>query len=138
MDLKLTGKVIVVTGGAKGIGEAIVRGCAAEGGIPVIVDRDGEAAARLQAALQDGGAASDAIVVDISAPEACARVVEQTLGRFGRIDALVNNAGINDKVGLEHGDPTEFVASLSRNLIHFYAFAHYALPALKKSRGSIV
>ncbi|MGA6955011.1 MAG: SDR family oxidoreductase [Candidatus Acidiferrales bacterium] len=138
MDLKLTGKVIVVTGGAKGIGEAIVRGCAAEGGIPVIVDRDGEAAARLQAALLDGGAASDAIVVDISAPETCARVVEQTLGRFGRIDALVNNAGINDKVGLEHGDPTEFVASLSRNLIHFYAFAHYALPALKKSRGSIV
>ena len=52
MDLKLKGKVIVVTGGAKGIGAAIVRGCAAEGAIPVIIDRDREAAALLQAALQ--------------------------------------------------------------------------------------
>ena len=138
MDLKLTGKVIVVTGGAKGIGEAIVRGCAAEGAIPVIIDRDREAAAFLQTALLSGGAESEVIVAEIAAPEACARAVEQTLGKFGRIEALVNNAGVNDKVGLEHGSPEEFVASLSRNLIHFYAFAHYALPALKKTRGAIV
>ena len=130
--------MIVVTGGAKGIGEAIVRGCAAEGAIPVIVDRDREAAANLQTALLSGGAESEVIVAEIAAPEACARAVEQTLGKFGRIDALVNNAGVNDKVGLEHGSPEKFVASLSRNLIHFYAFAHYALPALKKTRGAIV
>lgn len=138
MDLKLNGRVIVVTGGAKGIGEAIVRGCAAEGAIPVIVDRDNEAAAKLQTALLTNGAESQVIVAEISAPQACASAVEQTLGKFGRIDALVNNAGVNDKVGLEHGSPENFVASLSRNLVHFYAFAHYALPALKKSRGSIV
>ncbi|MFZ0523866.1 MAG: SDR family oxidoreductase [Candidatus Acidiferrales bacterium] len=138
MDLKLKGKVIVVTGGAKGIGEAIVRGCAAEGAIPVIVDRDNEAAAKLQTALLTNGAESQVIVAEISTPQACASAVEQTLGKFGRIDALVNNAGVNDKVGLEHGSPENFVASLSRNLVHFYAFAHYALPALKKSRGPIV
>jgi L-fucose dehydrogenase len=138
MDLKLRDKVIVVTGGAKGIGEAIVRGGAAEGAIPVIIDRDAEAAARLQTALLTSGTESEAIVAEISAPEACAAAVEQTVARFGRIDALVNNAGVNDKVGLEHGSPKEFVASLERNLIHFYAFAHYALPALKKTRGSIV
>jgi L-fucose dehydrogenase len=138
MDLKLRDKVVVVTGGAKGIGEAIVRGGAAEGAIPVIIDRDAEAAARLQTALLTGGAQSEVIVAEISAPEACASAVQQTLGKFGRIDALVNNAGVNDKVGLEHGSPEQFVASLSRNLIHFYAFAHYALPALKKTRGSIV
>jgi L-fucose dehydrogenase len=138
MDLKLNGKVVVVTGGAKGIGEAIVRGCAAEGAIPVIVDRDNEAAAKLQTELLTGGAESQVIVAEISVPHACADAVEQTLGKFGRIDALVNNAGVNDKVGLEHGSPENFIASLSRNLVHFYAFAHYALPALKKSRGSIV
>lgn len=138
MDLKLRDKVIVVSGGAKGIGEAIVRGAAAEGAIPVIIDRDSEAAARLQTALITGGTQSEVIVADVSAPEACANAVEQTLGKFGWIDALVNNVGFNDKVGLEHGSAEEFVASLSRNLIHFYAFAHYALPALKKARGSIV
>lgn len=138
MDLKLNGKVVVVTGGAKGIGEAIVRGCAAEGAIPVIVDRDTEAAAKLQTELLTRGAESQVIIAEISAPQACADAVEQTLGKFGRIDALVNNAGVNDKVGLEHGSPENFIASLSRNLVHFYAFAHYALPALKKSHGSIV
>jgi L-fucose dehydrogenase len=138
MDLKLNGKVIVVTGGAKGIGEAIVRGCAAESAIPVIVDRDSEAAAKLQTELLTSGSESQVIIAEISTPQACANAVEQTLGKFGRIDALVNNAGVNDKVGLEHGSPENFIASLSRNLVHFYAFAHYALAALKKSRGSIV
>lgn len=138
MDLKLKRKVIVVTGGAKGIGEAIVRGCAAEGAIPVIVDRDSEAAGKLQTELLTGGAESQVIIAEISAPQACAGAVEQTLGKYGRIDALVNNAGVNDKVGLERGSPENFIASLSRNLVHFYAFAHYALPALKKSRGAIV
>jgi L-fucose dehydrogenase len=138
MDLKLSRKVIVVTGGAKGIGEAIVRGCAAEGAIPVIVDRDGEAAAKLQTELLTSGAESQVIIAEISTPQACASAVQQTLGKFGRIDTLVNNAGVNDKVGLELGSPENFIASLSRNLVHFYAFAHYALPALKRSRGSIV
>jgi NAD(P)-dependent dehydrogenase (short-subunit alcohol dehydrogenase family) len=58
--------------------------------------------------------------------------------KFGQVDALVNNAGRNDKVGLEHGTPDEYVASLSRNLLHYYNMAHYALPHLKRSRGSIV
>jgi L-fucose dehydrogenase len=57
---------------------------------------------------------------------------------FGRIDALVNNAGRNDKVGLEHGSPDEYVASLNRNLVHYYSMAHYALPHLKRSHGAIV
>ena len=50
----------------------------------------------------------------------------------------MNNAGVNDGVGLERGNPEEFVKSLERNLVHYYAMAHFALPALKKSRGSIV
>jgi L-fucose dehydrogenase len=51
---------------------------------------------------------------------------------------LVNNAGINDNVGLENGSPQKFLHSLERNLLHYYHMAHYALPALKKSRGCIV
>jgi NAD(P)-dependent dehydrogenase (short-subunit alcohol dehydrogenase family) len=134
VDLQLKDKVVVVTGGAKGIGEAIVRTLAAEGAVPVIVDRDIEAANRLRNEIQR----SEATIAELSAAESCYAVVQKTIGRFGRLDALVNNAGINDKVGLEHGSPEQYVESLARNLLHYYYMAHYALPHLKKSRGNIV
>jgi L-fucose dehydrogenase len=136
MDLQLKDKVIIVTGGAKGIGAAIVHSLAAEGAIPVIVDRDAEAGKRLQSKLQDSNCTL--INVDIETPESSSQSIEQTLKSFGRIDALVNNAGRNDKVGLESGSVAEYVASLNRNLVHYYSMAHYALPHLKRSRGAIV
>ncbi len=138
MNLQLKDKVVLVTGGAKGIGAAIVRGCASEGAIPVIVDRDTEAGESLQTELRDRGAGCELISVDLLTPEGCAQAVEQTVKVCGRIDALVNNAGVNDKVGLEQGSPGQYVASLGRNLLHYYNVAHYALPYLKRSRGPIV
>jgi L-fucose dehydrogenase len=138
MDLQLKDKVIIVTGGAKGIGAAIVRACAAEGAIPVIVGRDAEAGEHLQRELQSSGTGCGLITVDLATSESCSQSVEETLQKFGRIDALVNNAGRNDKVGLEHGSVAEYVASLNRNLVHYYGMAHYALPHLKRSRGAIV
>jgi len=138
MDLQLKDKVVVITGGASGIGAAIVRGAAREGAIPVIVDRCSEAACRLEEEVRAGGGAALAIVVDLVAPQNCKRVVEETLDRFGRLDALVNNLGVNDRVGLESGSPAEYVASIERNLLHYYNMAHYALPALKKAQGAIV
>src|SRR4029077_15202981 len=138
MDLQLKDKVVIVTGGAKGIGAAIVHACAAEGAIPVIVGRDGEAGKQLQSELQNNNATCGLITVDLSTAESCAQSVEHTMKNFGRIDALVNNAGRNDKVGLESGSVAEYVASLNRNLVHYYGMAHYALPYLKRSRGAIV
>ena len=138
MDLQLKGKVVIVTGGAKGIGAAIVRSCSTEGAIPVIVGRDAATGKALQAELKNSGTACGLITVDLSTPESCSQSVEQTLQQFGRIDALVNNAGRNDKVGLEQGSPDEYVASLNRNLVHYYSMAHYSLPHLKRARGSIV
>ncbi len=138
MDLQLKDKVVIVTGGSKGIGAAIVHACAAEGAIPVIVGRDAEAGKHVQSELQKNGATCGLITVDLATAESCAQSVEQTLKNFGRIDALVNNAGRNDKVGLEQGSVAEYVASLNRNLVHYYGMAHYALPHLKRSRGSIV
>ncbi len=134
MDFQLQDKVVLVTGGAKGIGAAIVRAAAAEGAIPVIVDRDADAAHKLHADLATG----EVIIADLSAAESCYAAVQKTIEKFGRLDALVNNAGINDKVGLEHGSPQLYVESLCRNLLHYYNMAHYALPHLKKSRGAIV
>ena len=138
MDLELKDKVVIVTGGAKGIGAAIVRACAAEDAIPVIVGRDAQAGKQLQSELQNSGARCGLITVDLATAESCSQSVDQTLQAFGRIDALVSNAGRNDKVGLESGSVDEYVASLNRNLVHYYGMAHYALPHLKRSRGAII
>jgi NAD(P)-dependent dehydrogenase (short-subunit alcohol dehydrogenase family) len=134
VDLQLENKVVVVTGGAKGIGAAIVRTAAAEAAIPVIVDRDGDAGKQLHAEFPK----SHLIVADLSSPADCQSAINSTVEKFGRLDALVNNAGVNDKIGLEHGTPEKYVDSLGRNLLHYYNMAHFALPYLKKTRGCIV
>jgi L-fucose dehydrogenase len=138
MDLHLKEKIILVTGGAKGIGAAIVRASAVEGAIPVFLDRDSEAGQQLQTELRSSGGKGEFVLGEITASQTCHKTVEHVLRKFGQLDALVNNVGANDNVGLEHGTPEKFIASLELNLVHYYAMAHYALPALKKSRGSIV
>jgi L-fucose dehydrogenase len=138
MDLQLKGKVVLITGGAKGIGGAITRGCAAEGAVPVIVDVDQDVGQQLRSEVKKSGASCGFVGVDLSTAENCAAGVAAAVREFGRVDVLVNNAGINDGVGLEHGSPEKFVGSLQRNLLHYYNMAHYALPELKKSQGAIV
>jgi L-fucose dehydrogenase len=138
MNLNLTNKIILVTGGAKGIGEGISKVLAAEGAIPVIVGRnEGDNLQTVNAIRATGGQAHQ-FAAELTKPEDCKRAVEQTLAQFGRIDGLVNNAGINDGVGLENGSYEDFMASLHRNLVHYYLMAHHALPALKESKGAIV
>jgi L-fucose dehydrogenase len=138
MDLELKDKVVLVTGGAKGIGAAITKTCAQEGAVAVAIDRDLLACQQLQGELSTQSLQTSFITMDLSSAENCNAVVQQVIEAFGHIDALVNNAGINDKVGLEHGDPQKFLCSLERNLLHYYNMAHYALPHLKRTRGSIV
>jgi L-fucose dehydrogenase len=138
MDLQLKDRVIIVTGGAKGIGAAIVHACADEGALPVIVGRDADAAQQVQSEIKKKGGRCEVISVELGTAESCSQSVDQVVSQFGRLDALVNNAGRNDKVGLEEGNPQDYVASLNRNLVHYYSMAHYALPHLKRSRGSIV
>jgi L-fucose dehydrogenase len=138
MDLQLKNKVIIVTGGAKGIGEGIVKVLAAEGAIPVIVGRNKEDNAKTVAELKSAGHESFPVEAELTAPEACKKAVDAVLAKYGRIDGLVNNAGVNDGVGLENGSYEAFMASLHKNVVHYYLMAQYALPALKKSKGSIV
>ena len=135
MDLQLKGKVIIVTGGAKGIGYGIAQVLAGEQAIPVIVGRNRE---DNLAAMDALGKEAYQVTAELTDPEACKRVVEEVIEKYGRIDGLVNNAGVNDGVGLENGDYTRFMESLHRNLVHYYLMAHHALPHLITSRGAIV
>jgi L-fucose dehydrogenase len=138
MDLQLKDKVVLITGGAKGIGEAVSRGCVREGAIPVFVDHDKEAGARLQAEIENDGASCRFIYADILPEENCRAAVEQTLAEFSRLDVLINNVGANDNVGLENGSPEKYLSSLRLNLLHYYNVTHFALPALKKAQGCIL
>lgn len=138
MDLQLTDKVVVVTGGAKGIGEGICRALAREGAIPVIVGRNQADNLKALAAIEKSGGAGYAVEAELSDPAQCLKAVEAIAARYGRIEGLVNNAGANDGVGLEHGSYEQFMASLHRNVVHYYLMVHYALPYLKESRGAIV
>lgn len=100
MDLYLQDKVVLVTGGGAGIGAAIAHVLAAEGAIPVLVTNAAPEAALL-ADLQRLQPRTEVILTELCDEAACRRAVSQTLAAFGRIDGLVNNAGVNDGVGLE-------------------------------------
>jgi L-fucose dehydrogenase len=138
MDLELRDKVILITGGAKGIGAAIARTISREAARPVVVDRDVEAGQKLVSEIHSQGGFCTLVAAELASAESCAKAVEQTIHQCQRLDALVNNAGVNDRVGLEHGSPEQYVGSLQRNLLHYYDMAHYALPYLKQARGTIL
>lgn len=138
MNLELEGKIIVVTGGAKGIGLGIVQVLAHEGAVPVIIGRNEVDNLEAVQKIKESGKDAYQLVAELSKPEECEKVVSAIIRQFGRIDGLVNNAGVNDGVGLEKGSYERFMQSLHSNLVHYYLMAHYALPALKESKGAIV
>lgn len=138
MDLGLKDKVFIVTGGAKGIGEAISKLIAAEGGITVIAGRSEEDNNKTVAAITAAGGKAVQVTAELGEAAACKKVIDFTVEKYGRIDGLVNNAGVNDGVGLESGSPEKFMASLQKNISHYYNLAHYALPHLKATKGNIV
>jgi L-fucose dehydrogenase len=138
MNLNLKDKIILVSGGAKGIGEGIVKVLATEGALPVIIGRNEADNLKTVAAVEAAGGKAWQVAAELTEPAACEAAIKKVIEKFSRIDGLVNNAGVNDGVGLESGDYEKFMASLHKNLVHYYLLAHYALPELKKSKGSIV
>lgn len=138
MDLNLKGKVIIVTGGSKGIGLGITNSLLNEGAIPVIISRNKLSVEGVVKEIEKTGAEVYYAIAELSDPQQCENAVKRVLEKYDRIDGVVNNAGVNDGVGLEHGNYEDFVNSLHSNLIHYYLMVHHALPALKKSKGSIV
>lgn len=138
MDLNLQNKVVIVTGGALGIGQGIVHVLAAEGAIPVIVGRNEQDNIKTVSEIKKAGGECFQVVAELTKPSECEQSVRAVLDKFNRIDGLVNNAGVNDGVGLELGSYERFMESLHKNVVHYYLMAQHCLPALKQSKGSIV
>lgn len=135
MNLQLKDKVIIVSGGAKGIGAGITKALAAEGAVPVIIGRN---ETDNKAILDEIGGKGFYVTAELTKPEECKKAVDEAVKKFNRIDGLVNNAGVNDGVGLANGNYDSFITSLHKNLVHYYLLAHYALPHLIKTKGAIV
>ncbi|MES2265632.1 MAG: SDR family oxidoreductase [Bacteroidota bacterium] len=138
MDLQIKDKVIIVTGGARGIGKGIAVLLAKEGATPVILSRTEEENIKTVQEIEAAGGKAFAIQAELSNPDECRTAVEKVIVQFGRIDGVVNNAGENDGVGLQNGSYDKLMQSLHKNLVHYYLVVHYALPELIKSQGSIV
>jgi L-fucose dehydrogenase len=138
MDLNLKNKVIIVKGGAKGIGEGIAEVLANEGAIVAIVGRNNADNQLVVDKIKAAKGKAFSVVAELTKPKDCEKAIKKIAKKYGRIDGLVNNAGVNDGVGLENGNYEAFIASLHKNLVHYYLMAHHALPYLKESKGSIV
>ena len=137
MDLQLKDKVFLVTGGSKGIGKAITLTLAEEGAIPVIFGRNPEEAAATLKTIQSHGGSGESIHVEMTDESTIVEGVRKVRDQFGRIDGVINNAGVNDGVGLESGTEA-FRQSLEKNLVQVYALVHHCREALISSKGVIV
>jgi len=137
MNLNLKNKIVLVTGATSGIGAEIAMRYAEEGAIPVLVGRDAARGKTMMEEVRKFQQDAILIVKDISEPDACEYVVNETLNKFGSLDILVNNAGGNDSIGLDQS-PEKFMKSLQMNLLHVFAMTHYSLPSLKKTKGNVV
>ncbi|MFM7056361.1 MAG: SDR family oxidoreductase [Planctomycetota bacterium] len=134
MDLGLNGRVAIVTGGSKGIGLGIVKLLLAEGACVVNVSRSPAEVTDMPECVGDRCHFFPGDLTDLTV---CERAVAYAVRTFGGLHVLVNNAGVNDGAGLDAG-PDAFLLSLQRNLLHYYAMAHYAAPHLKHTRGCIL
>jgi len=138
MNLNLDHKIIIVSGGAKGIGNAIAKILAEENAFPVIIGRNEEDNQNaIQEIIENGGTA-DFVTAELSKPDESKKAIDKVVEKYGKIDGIVNNAGVNDGVGLENGSYEGFIESYHKNVVHYYLLVHYALPYLIKSKGSIV
>ncbi|WP_281987197.1 SDR family oxidoreductase [Aquimarina aggregata] len=139
MDLKLKDKVVVVTGaaGIKGsIGETIVQSLANEGAIPVIVCRN-DRGYGYEKELQDRGIDGIFVKTDLSDASQIESAAKRIGKKYGRIDALINNVGVNDGAGLD-ASIDDFMYSLKLNMVSFFAMTKFCLPYIKKVKGNIL
>ena len=137
MDLNLQDKVVIVTGGVSGIGEAIAHSFAEEGAAVAVIGRKPDQGKKVVAEITTKGGKAAFFKAELTREEECREAVEGTFEKYGRIDCLVNNAGVNDGVGTD-GSVEAFIQSLHKNVVHYFAMLHYAKAALIQSKGNVV
>lgn len=137
--MQLEGKVAIVTGAGRGIGRAIARLFAAEGAAVVVAARtpaEGEETVHL---IHDQGSQARFIATDVGQDEQVRDLVAETVHHYGRLDVLVNNAGVGGPgKSLEETSPAEWDAAVATNLRGCYLGMHYAIPHLRAAGGGAI
>jgi 3-oxoacyl-[acyl-carrier protein] reductase len=139
MDLRLAGKVALVTGSSRGIGLATAKALAAEGCRIMLTARSAEQLGEAKRALSGTGAEVAAQAADVGSPDDAAGVIEATIAAYGGIDILVNNVG-GGGGGARIADSSddEWRGALERNLIQTVRMMRLALPHMKGRPGAAV
>ena len=139
MDLGLKDKVVVISGAAGkqgSIGETILQNLVKEGAIPAVIDRNDRGFGYIEQIRKKG---IDAIFckTDVTNPEQVKKAVDTITEKYGKIDVVINNVGVNDGIGLD-ATYEEFMNSLKLNVVSYFLVVKHALPYLKKSKGNIL
>jgi len=135
----LSGRIAIITGGAGGLGRAVVKGLAAAGAVAVVADLDLSGAEDAAAEISRGGRAAIPVHLDVTDPNSVQAVVDQTLGKFGRIDTLVNSHGITKRMPAADFPEAEWDRILSVNLTGVFRCCQAVGRAmLRQKRGSII
>src|SRR4051812_38470155 len=135
---RLDGKVAAVTGGASGIGEATVRRFVAEGASVAFCDRDGERGQHVAAELESAGAKVAFTRADVSSEAACLAFVNGAGEKFGRLDILINNAGIRKYEKIDEASAASWNEILSVNLMSYVFCAKAAVTLIRRHRGGAI
>ncbi|MBG49394.1 MAG: short-chain dehydrogenase [Pseudozobellia sp.] len=139
MDLHLKDKVVVISGAAGksgSIGETILMRLVDEGAIPAIIDRNERGAAYAEE-IRNKGVDAHFCQTDVTDPEQVENAMNEISKKYGKIDVVLNNVGVNDGVGLD-ASYEEFMNSLKLNMVSYFLIVKHALPYLKKSKGNIL
>jgi NAD(P)-dependent dehydrogenase (short-subunit alcohol dehydrogenase family) len=134
---RLDGKVAIVTGASSGLGVAFAEGLAEAGADVAICGRRAERLEETKGKVEAQGRKCAAIPADVSDPDACTKVVEQTVEQLGRVDVLINNAGIGTAVPATREQPDQFRQVIDINLNGSYWMAQ-ACARNMKAGGSII
>jgi short-subunit dehydrogenase len=131
-------KVVIITGASSGIGKALALECATRGAKLSLAARNGEKLESLVSGLKSGGTDVIYTITDVSREEDCKALIEHTVKTYGRIDILINNAGISMRALFDELDLSVIRSLMETNFWGTVYCSHFALPYLLASRGSLV
>ena len=136
---RLSGKVIIVTGGSKGIGAAAGAALAREGATVMLTARDGKLAGDVAQSIVAAGGQASAAACDVSDYAAVEALVRETEGRFGKVDALINNAGVIEPIAtVAESDPAIWARNIEINLTGAYHPIRALLPRMIAAGGGTI
>jgi NAD(P)-dependent dehydrogenase (short-subunit alcohol dehydrogenase family) len=131
--------VVILTGASRGLGAATALWLGKMGAAVVLAARSAQDLARVAAQVEARGGQAAAVAADVARADHCRRLVEEALERFGRLDALINNAALVHPLGfVAQVDPEAWACCQAVNVLGPFHLAQAALPALRESQGRII